>query len=146
MSLLGKRSLSDHQWRGRKAGASLELVVSGVLLVALVSVVARVSVACGRLWQESRSYRLASSELSNQMERLTLLNETQLSAALSQWQPEAELLVVLPEAKLTGQVTGDADGKRLTLSLTWKGAYPQAPLTLVGWLIAPQSSSAGEEG
>ena len=122
----------------RRQGATvLELLVAAVLLIALISIVAPLTVRAGRLWQESRTYRLAINELANELDRLSLLDDQARSAALSNWQLSPALAHALPDAKLTGETLDDEHGKRLKLSINWKRIGDPAPLTLIGWIVPP---------
>ena len=112
----------------------VELLVSATLLITLVSIVVPLSVRAGRLWQEARSYRLAVNELSNQLEDLTLLGDQEREQALAKWQPVEGLLLALPDARLTGEVLDDEDGKRLRLSLEWRRSVGSPPLCMIGWI------------
>lgn len=112
----------------------LELLVSAILLIALISIVVPLTVRAGRIWQDARSYRLAVNELSNQLEDLTLLSDQDRQQALENWKPSSELLDVLPEAKLTGETIDDSDGKRVKLTLTWQRAVGTQPLSMIAWV------------
>ncbi len=129
--------LAHHQ-RSRRSGLTVvELLVSATLLIALISVVVPLSVRVGRLWQEARTYRLALNELNNQLEDLTVLSDSARTQALADWKPDESLSIALPDARLTGEVLDDEDGKRLRLSLDWRRPVQSQPLSLVGW-IHPQ--------
>ncbi len=65
---------------------------------------------------------------------LTLLGDEAREQRLANWKPDEALAQVLPDAKLTGQVTNDKDGKRLRLSLQWKKSVDSQPLSLTGWI------------
>lgn len=119
----------------RRSGFTLlELLVSATLLIALISVVTPLTVRAGRMWQDARGYRLAANELSNQLEDMTLLSDQERQQALDNWTPSEELLRALPEARITGEVIDDANGKRLRLSLGWRRSASSPPLTMVGWI------------
>lgn len=134
------QSTSDREKRAarrrmRRGGFTmLELLVSAILLIALISIVVPLTVRAGRLWQDARSYRLAVNELSNQLEDLTLLSDQDRQQALENWKPNPELLDVLPEAKLTGETIDDSDGKRVKLTLAWQRAVGTQPLTMIAWV------------
>lgn len=121
--------------RARRRGLTIaELLISATLLIALVSVIVPLSVRVGRLWQESRTYRLALNELTNQLEDLTLLGDQERQLALANWKPDEQLSHALPDARLTGEVLDDEDGKRLRLSLDWRRQVESQPLSLIGWI------------
>lgn len=121
--------------RSRRGGFTmLELLVSAILLIALISIVVPLTVRAGRIWQDARNYRLAVNELSNQLEDLTLLSDQDRQQALENWKPSPELLDVLPEAKLTGETIDDSDGKRVKLTLAWQRAVGTQPLSMIAWV------------
>ena len=57
----------------RNAFTLTELVVGAALTVTVMSVVASLTVHCGRLWQDTRHQQLVMDELSNELERLISL-------------------------------------------------------------------------
>ncbi len=125
--------------RLRGGVTAAELMVSGVVLVALMGIVTPVAVKLGRVSQSARHYRLAVDELSNQAERLTQLEPTACTLALEQLDVSPHLRDALPDAKLSGQMLIDDDGTRVALSLDWNPQEGALPLTLVAWM-APETS------
>lgn len=116
-----------------------ELLVSAVLLLSLISLVAPLAVRSGRFWQETRAYKLALEELTNELEYLTALPTAERQTSLEQWQPSEDLLAVLPGARLSGQTLDDEHGERLVLRLQWERQWHAQPLTLVGWIVPDQN-------
>lgn len=111
-----------------------DLVVGATLLVALISFVAPLAVRTGRLWQDTDRTRLALDELSNQLERITRLEESELPAALESLTPSPHLAKRLPSATIEGETITDTDGTRVVLSLHWDRVGLAKPITLVGWV------------
>ncbi|NOY41098.1 MAG: type II secretion system protein [Planctomycetes bacterium] len=127
----------------RRCGFTVtELVVAASLLVVVMSVVASLTVRSGRLWQDSRHYRLAIDELSNQLERLTSLDETRLAMAIAELSPSQQVRDALPNPVLSAETLADEDGTRLLLHLAWDRLGKSVPVTLVGWVDPLPSSAA----
>jgi hypothetical protein len=77
---------------------------------------------------------LALDELSNQLDRLSVLDADQRQAALAELAPSQEVRDALHDAKLSGRIVQDEDGTRLILKLDWERPGAPAPLELVHWL------------
>jgi hypothetical protein len=125
-----------------------ELVVAAGLLVVVMSVVTSLAVRSGRLQQDSRHYRLAVDELTNQLERLTSLDADSLTDAIGALAPTAYIQTALPNPELTGERISDEHGDRLKLHLVWDRFGKRRPVTLVGWIdplsITPIANGAEE--
>ncbi|MDZ4659201.1 MAG: hypothetical protein SH868_16640 [Bythopirellula sp.] len=111
-----------------------ELIVAATLLMTALSLVVTLSFRTGKLWQESRHYKLAVEELTNQLERLTILDETELDAALGELAVSEKMQTALPNPRLSGTKIVDADVTRVMLEIEWDRVGKSEPLTLVGWL------------
>ncbi len=133
----------------RRGGFTItELIVAATLLVVLMSVVGSLTVSSGRLWQDSRHYRLAIDELSNQLDRLTALDEDDLEVALVELAPSSQISSVLSNPILTAESISDENGTRLVLQLAWDRLGKKTPVTLVGWvnpLPTSETATANEE-
>ena len=127
--------------RTRRGMSMTELVVSATLLVTSLAVVTPLAVRAGRAWQDSRHYRLAMDEVSNQLDRLTLLDESRLTAALESLEPSPHILSVLPRAALSAERVNDEDGSRIILSLRWERVAQAPAVALVGWMEPPPITS-----
>jgi hypothetical protein len=127
----------------RSASTVLEMLVAGTLLLGLIAITAPVTVRAGRLWQESRQYRLAVDELSRQIESLTVVpNVDDLDERLKQWSPDADLEQALAGARLTGRVLEDTNGRQLQLFIHWNKPTGAGTVSMIAWL-APSSELAG---
>ncbi|MGI9427903.1 MAG: hypothetical protein ACR2NM_04555 [Bythopirellula sp.] len=124
-----------------------ELVVAAGLLVVVMSVVTSLAVRNGRLQHDSRHYRLAVDELTNQLERLTALDADRLADAIAELAPSAQIQGTLPNPELTSERISDEFGDRLVLHLVWDRLGKRRPVTLVGWIDAQPTASiaAGAE-
>jgi hypothetical protein len=133
----------------QRAGATmLELLVAGTLVMAALSVWAPLVVRHGRLAMESRHYRIAVDELSNQLERLAALPGDELAAAVEDLAVSEFAGARLPGAELNADLEPADYGQRLTLSMTWD--EPQrsaAPLTMTAWVFpaGPTDAAPDEE-
>jgi hypothetical protein len=120
--------------RKRKGLTVTEVVVAAALVVSMIGLFAPMTVRIGRVWQSTRQYRLAFSELANQMERLTSLGPSEFELALPNLAISAQLAEALPGSKFHGEVIKDQDGARLKLTLIWERGVQSEPVSLVGWL------------
>jgi hypothetical protein len=118
----------------RRGLTATELIVAATLLVGVISLIAPLTVRIGRIWQDARQFRLATNELSNQLELLTGQSTEQRNVSLLELQPSPELHEALPGARLTGETIGDEDGLRIALTIEWDRAPGSKTLTLVGWV------------
>ena len=112
-----------------------ELIVAATLLITALSLVVTLSFRTGKLWQDSRHYKLAVEELTNQLERLTVLDETELDAALAELETSETIQSALPNPRLSGTKLSDENGPRVILEIQWDRIGQAEPLTLVGWLV-----------
>ena len=77
-----------YRFNHRRLGASsLEVVVAFTLLTSVLALAAPLIVAHNRLLIAQRHYRVALAEISNQLERLSLLSATELPAAVEKLTP-----------------------------------------------------------
>lgn len=119
----------------KRLGLSLiELVAAGTLVISGLTIIGKLSVASGRVWQQTRHEQVALEELSNQLERLLALPPPQRVEAISQLAPSAFAADMLPGANITVRQVEDADGERLELQIDWDRPVPSRPLRLVGWV------------
>ncbi len=127
----------------RSGASSLEAIVGFTLLSAALSFATPLVIQHSRLLKGQRDYRLALDEVSNQLERLSLLSADEISAALSQLKPAELIATKLPAAELRGELHAADVGQSLTLRLSWAG--PQGrPMTvsLATWVppVSPHRS------
>jgi hypothetical protein len=116
--------------------SSLEAIVAFTLLSAALTFATPLVVQHSRLLKAQRDYRLALDEVSNQIERLSLLPADELSTALSQLKPSELIAAKLPAAELRGKLDESDIGRRLTLQLSWP-ALQGSPTTvsLATWVL-----------
>ncbi len=114
----------------------IELTVAATLVIAGLTVLGSMTVATGRMWQQTRQERVASEELSNQLERLMALTPAERSAAISDLRPSAFATQTLVDVTLVAKPVSDAEGERIELAIDWDRGTPGQPLSLVGWIDA----------
>ena len=124
----------------RRGITSLELLVSFTILLATVSVITTLIFKCGMIWKDVSQRRVAVSELSSQLEELTLLDQDAAKEQIEKLELSAICTQRLPEAKLTGVLSQDNLGVRIQLSLNWKRSVESKPVILCGWLIEPEAT------
>jgi hypothetical protein len=125
--------------RPREGLSSLEVIVSLTLLGSVLALSTPLIVAHGRLLKTQRNYRLALDELSNQIDRMSVLPLTDLPGAIDEIAPSALAAERLPGAALRGQLAETDFGRRLTLEIWWDEPNRQAaPLRMTAWVM-PQT-------
>ncbi len=111
-----------------------EVLIASLVLMAVLSVLTQLFIRGGRLQMDNRRYQVALEELSNQMDRLTSLEEDARRRALESLACSEASQIALGSPELTATRLDDADGRRLVLTLAWKHFGVRKPVTLVGWL------------
>lgn len=122
------------RWRQRQGYLMTELVVAAGLLITVMTLVASTATRIGRLWQETARQRTAVTELSNQLERLTLMPVERVREELNGLKPSAPAGAALPEPDLSGELVEDELGRRIVLRINWQRRHPGQPVEMVGWL------------
>ena len=118
----------------RRGSATIELIVAATLLITGLSLLGTVAFRTGKLWQDTRHYQLAMDELTNQLERLTSLDESEIDEQLAELTVSTAVQDDLPFAKLSGRKFSDENGTRVLLEIEWDRLGSSEPLTLVGWI------------
>jgi hypothetical protein len=132
--------LKNHNTRNRSPRRGLmmtELIVAASLLISSLSLLVTLSFRTGKLWQDSRHYSLAVNELTNQLERLTTLEEDEIDGQLTELEPSAAIQAALPNPRLTGEKIVDEYGTRVMLAIEWDRPGNAKPLSLMAWLSPP---------
>jgi hypothetical protein len=125
----------------RRGALAIEVLVACSLLIAMIGLMATLTSRIGAIVKETRHYRLAINELSNQMERLSAMEKGECEAALAQLTISSEIRESLDEAQFQGRLLDDSDGVRVVLELNWNRNGPAVPVSLTGWLKPSQASS-----
>jgi hypothetical protein len=120
----------------RRGLSSVEMIVSFMLLGSVLALFVPLVVRHGRLLVSHRQYRVGLDEVTNQLERLSVLSEQDLQAAIKDLNPSPLTAERLPGATLHAELQ-DADiGKRLTIQLTWnEPRRREAPITMSAWIM-----------
>ena len=127
----------------RKAFTMIEMVVSAILLIGVMSLVTSLAFRVDRVWIDVRHHRLAMTELSNQLELLTRLSVAELPEAIEGLTPSNLVAEALPEASLFAELQNEGLLTRITLKLDWQRRHPAKPMQMVAW-VASQSTENGE--
>lgn len=135
------------QTKQRTAFTLTEVMVASTLLVAVMGTLAPLAIRCGQLWQESRHQQLAIDELANQLERLTLMDDSDRRDAINDLSLSAPLGEALPDATLSAELISDQHGSRIEMSLTWNrpGIPTAGPMKLVGWIDPLEKPTQSDE-
>jgi hypothetical protein len=126
----------------RRGASSLEVIVAFTLLSSVLALAVPLIVAHNRLLIAQRHYRVAMAEISNKMERLSLLSAAELPTAVEKLTPSEFAVERLPGAMLRGEFSESQFGQRVSLELTWDETNRQAaPVRLTTWLAPAESAS-----
>jgi hypothetical protein len=121
----------------------VEVIVALTLLTSVLSLSLPLVVRHGRLLKDQRDYRVALDEVSNQLDRLTALQEDELQAARKGLAVSEFAAARLSQAKLRSEFESSDIGGRLTLRLTWCRMQPHE-VALAAWVI-PRPAQTVEE-
>ncbi len=120
--------------RRRNGVTMVELVISAMLLVTVMTFVTSLSYSINLVWKDIGHYRIATGELSNQLENLTRLSRQEAQERVASLRPSEFSARTLREPVLDGQLVEDNLGTRVVLKLNWKRRNPGPPVELAGWL------------
>ncbi len=133
----------------RRGVSLIELLVSALLLMTIMSFVTTFCVQIDRVWKDIGQHRVALCELSNQLEGLTRLKPEAAQQALEALVPSETCRRTLQRPELTGNLVEDDLGMRVVLQLNWQRRYSGKPVTLAGWLspviLSEKNGSASDE-
>ncbi|MEM9589571.1 MAG: hypothetical protein AAGA03_19970 [Planctomycetota bacterium] len=119
--------------RSRAGSLLIEAIVAAGLLMTTITLVSVLSIQVLGVWKDVRQHRIAVTELSNQLEALTILPADDLSQALSEIQAHATTTEALAELKISGTTSTDQLGTRVTLEISWQRSPHRKSLRLCGW-------------
>jgi hypothetical protein len=126
--------------RSRSAITSIDIIVSAVLLGAVLSTATALCFRINQIWKGISHQRVATQELSNQLDDLTRLNAEELDSAIQKLQASSLCLRSLQDPKLIAEVTKDELGVRVDLRIRWTAHSQPMQAELAGWLIDPKAS------
>lgn len=130
--------------RCRTGATMVELVVSAVLLITVMSFVTTLCFQINLVWKDIRHHRVALGELSNQLEQLTRLSPQQVRQAIKSLEPSAISSRTLKDPQLTGKLLEDDLGLRVVLQIDWQRRNPGKPVELAGWLVLQSGEKKNE--
>ncbi|MEQ1829609.1 MAG: hypothetical protein ABL921_26845 [Pirellula sp.] len=110
--------------------------MSAFVLTAIISVSSASFTRLTTVWDSTRDFQLASQELSNHLERLTLLSKEECTKQLESLTVSSPVQEAMPGCWLHGELKEDKDTARIVLSLHSKNSMRNQPIVLVGWLDA----------
>ncbi len=128
------------RFKTRCGASSLEAIVGFTLLSAALTFATPLVIQHSRLLRAQRDYRLALDEVSNQLDRLSVLPGDELSTAVRQLKPSQLIEDKLPGAELLAELHTADLGQTLTMRISWPG--PQGTPTSVSlttWLPPAQT-------
>ena len=129
--------------RGRRGTGTLDLLVAFTLLMTAMSAATPLVVRYHRLVKSHRNYRVALDELTNQLDRLTILPADELPMAAQQLSPSTFANEQLRGVKLTGDLQSADSGSRITLQISWdETGRVHAPIKLSGWVFNKPAPAA----
>ena len=118
----------------RPGFTKLEMMVTATLLSTMFAIATPLFSRLNQVWHSTLWYQLASQELMNQMEAITLLSRDECNNAIQQLTIAPEILAAVPGAELTGKLEPSTDGDRVVLSFRLPASVRSEPIVLVGWL------------
>lgn len=121
----------------RKGVLKTEAILSMFLLVAAMNVASPMIHRVNMLWKDTQKHQFAINELSNQMDALVSQSPDQVDKALESLEVSEACKETLDEVTLSGSVTSDDLGTRVTLELMWQKMENARPVTLSAWLSDP---------
>ena len=128
----------------RRGVTMAELMVSAVVLMTIMSFATTLCFQVNRVWVDIADRRIATTELSNQLHRLSVMDGEQLNESLGTLEPSPFCRSNLDSPKFAVETSSDKIGTRIELALSWKRPYPTTPVKMAAWVIANVGSSAAE--
>lgn len=123
----------------------IEAVVSAGMLLVVMSFVTSLAYKIDLVWQDTNDRLAATNELSNQLERLTVLSPEELSLELRSLEASEVAARTLHNPELTGEIINDPWGNRLVLRLNWQHRHAAPPVEMVAWLPTANSIEIMQE-
>ncbi len=135
------RTRFRNKFRYPSGMTQVEVLISTVLLIVVMSVTAMMFHKINLVWKDIRHHRIATSELANQLDVLTRISAAKIEAALGELEPSKICHDALPAATLSANLAKDAIGDRVDLEIQWRSgndtgrqARPNR-VRLSGWLM-----------
>jgi hypothetical protein len=116
-----------------------ELIVSALLLTSMISIASAAFTRLKRVWDSTHSFQLASQELSNHLERLTVLSHEECREYIASMVASERLQETIPGCSLRGELHQESDTVRVVLTVHSDDIWLRQPVILVGWLEPEES-------
>jgi hypothetical protein len=104
----------------RRGVTKIDVLVSTMLLMAVMSVTATMFHNINLIWKDIRHHRIAAGELANQLDVLTRVDVAEIETAIKELKPSVICSDALPKSTLSAKVVKDAIGNRVDLELQWR--------------------------
>lgn len=140
-----KRTLLKNQ-SSRAGLLKVEALLAMLMLVVAMNFAGPMIARINHLWVDTQTHQFAIDELSNQMDVLVQLAPAKVEETLQDLRVSEAFDKAVPGATLTGELSEDQLGQRLTLSLSWIDVADAKPIQLSGWLVSESSKGADREG
>lgn len=125
--------------------SSIELVVAATILMTVMTFATTLSFRIHSVIKDTRHVRIATNELANQLERLTLLDLDNATAAVESLEVSEICQTALNEPKLSGTIVKDPLGHRVDLQLVWQTRITRKPIRLSGWIVENRERTEDDE-
>jgi len=128
----------------RNGVSTIELVVASSMLIVVMTFATTMIFKIQSVVKETRYERIAVNELSNQLEKLTIMELEQAKTAIESLAASDDCKSVLNEPKLTGAVVQDPIGHRVDLQIGWQSVNVRKPIRLSGWIVSASEETEDE--
>lgn len=119
----------------RHGVTAVELIVSAVLLMAIMSFITTLGFRINLVWKDVNHHRIATGELSNQLEEITKMTPAEAKSAISILRPSSLCARSLPNPQLSGELIEDELGNMVVMRINWNRRNPGKPVELAGWIL-----------
>ena len=119
----------------RSGISMLELIASAAVLTLVMSMVTGMCYRISTIWKDVGHHRVALTELSNQLDRLTLMEVDEVRQELDSLGATTTCGRTLSDPQLTGELVETELGTQINLKLNWTRLNPGAPVQLSGWIV-----------
>ena len=118
----------------RRGISLIELVAAAAATAVVMTLVTTLCFRISLVWQDVGHHRVAMSELSNQLERLTRMDVQQAATAMKTLEPSDLSKRTLRSPQLSGKLVQSDIGTQINLQLNWQRRHPGKAVELTGWI------------
>ncbi len=122
----------------------IEAVVSAAMLLVVMSFVTSLLFRVDLVWRDTCSHRAAINELNNHLDYLSMLPPDELPQAIDSLQPSESVARVLDSPTLSGDISTDKLGYRITLLLDWRRPMGGKPVQMVAWSCSEEQLTVSQ--